>query len=109
MQMKSFVKTGSFHAGDTATDCIIGATWKSNAPITYLAASSNSGTFQSVYTDTGVEAVCASAKPSIAIGLIGNNRDALLPWRFIKLQSGYTASTIAQVTAVDVAVVLKRA
>jgi hypothetical protein len=118
--MKSFVKTASFSAAASASEFIdtedaivaalyMGAVWQSNAPLTFLAAADKSSTYRSLLTDYGVEAVCVSMNTNKAISIVGTTAEALAPWRYIKLQSGYAASVIPQVNATSIAVVLKRA
>jgi hypothetical protein len=97
--------SGEIDLGDKVfAGLIMPAVWTA-ASMTFLVAKESSGTFYSLYDDSGLE-VTLSVAAGIAIG-VSNFAVALAPWRYIKLRSGIASAAVAQDAERTITIVLK--
>jgi hypothetical protein len=83
----------------------MGASWNT-AAITFLASSTSDGTFRKIVGDTGTEISVAAATNEM-IALESTKREAIKPFRFIKIRSGTASSPVTQTYETTINVMVK--
>jgi hypothetical protein len=90
--------------GRSLAAILMPAAWTA-AELTFQVASASGGTYKDVYDDQGNEVVVqAAASRAIGLDVVAY---ALAPYRFLKIRSGRTASTVAQVAQADLVPIFK--
>jgi hypothetical protein len=94
-------------SSNTVAGLLMPAAW-TTAALTFLVCDTEGGTYQPLYNDSGTEVAVASAgvvaDRAIALAAI---KDAIAPWRWLKLRSGTAASPVNQGAARTIKIILK--